>query len=123
MGSAASYHAQIALTLPNTHEYKLVSFDENGRLILKLLKPKLDEAHKELGYILIDQGLKPAETLGHIGFKLLSDTISARLAEVKETGLASQMQQNILKVMDKRGVKLPNLVKEDINKRIADYHD
>lgn len=52
MGSAASYHAQIALTLPNhTHEYKLVSFDENGRLILKLLKPKLDEAHKELGYI------------------------------------------------------------------------
>ena len=72
---------------------------------------------------MIDQGLKAAETLGHIGFKLLSATISARLAEVKETGLASQMQQNILKVMDKRGVKLPNLVKEDINNRIADYHD
>jgi len=120
---AAAAHAGVALALPDTREYKLVETERDGRLKLSPKKPNLEQARTMLERVLIDDGSHAATSLGHIDFKRVTDRVAHRLECADEKGMAAKFQENILEVMKRRGVSLPDRVSMGIQKRIADLKD
>ncbi len=110
-------HAQVALEVPKLRDFKAMEFS-NGKPEVKVKEAQLEEASRNLQKVLVDKGAEVANTLGNIGFKQVCDTLSQELAEKGATETAAQVEKNVLKVMDKRGVKLPNKVKQEIESKV-----
>ena len=110
-------HAQVALEVPKLRDFKAMEFS-NGKPEVKVKEAQLEEASRNLQKVLVDKGAEVANTLGNIGFKQVCDTLSQELAEKGAEETAAQVEENVLKVMDKRGVKLPNKVKQEIESKV-----
>lgn len=110
-------HAEVALATPKLKNSKMMEFS-NGKPQVKVKDAKLEEASQQLQKVLVDHGAEAANTLGNIGFKQISDTLSQELAEKGATETAAEVEENVLKVMDKRGVKLPTEIKQEIESKV-----
>lgn len=110
-------HAEVALATPKLKDSKIMEFSD-GQLQVKVKDAKLEEASQQLQKVLLIQGAEAANTLGNIGFKQISDTLSQELAEKGATETAAEVEENVLQVMDKRSVKLPKKVKEEIESKV-----
>lgn len=113
----ASIHAQLALHMPDTRAYKLVSCRDKG-LDLKVLDSRIEEVESSLKQLLVNDGARAAQTLGHLEFKSISDRYTRALERVEEGGKAASMQKNVLTVLKKCKAKLPKTVRDEIKKRI-----
>lgn len=115
-------HAEVALATPKLKNSKMIEFSD-GKPQVKVQYAKLEEASQKLQKVLVDKGTEAANTLGNIGFKQISDTLSQELADQGAEETAVAVEENVLKVMDKRGVKLPKKVKEDIESKVKSFKD
>lgn len=113
-------HAHVALAAPKLKEFKTLEFSgKQTKIIVK--KANLEKASQELEKVLIDRGTESADTLGHIGFKQISDQLSQELVEKNEVETAIAVEENVLHVMNKRGVNLPDLVKKEIYSKLQTW--
>ncbi|NEQ39610.1 MAG: hypothetical protein F6K40_26490 [Okeania sp. SIO3I5] len=110
-------HAKVALALPKLKNFKTVDFS-NGQPQVKVQDAKLEEASQELQKVLVEKGTETADTLGNIGFKQISDQLSQELEDKQDNKTAVAIQENVIQVMDKRGVKLPTQVKQEIESKV-----
>lgn len=116
----AATHAQVALASPKLKDFKTMDFS-NQQPVIRVKNAELEEASQELKKVLIDRGVKSADTLGHICFKQISDKLSQELANQDEKKTAVAVEENILQVMNKRGVTLPAPVEEEIQSKIQSW--
>ncbi len=110
-------HAEVALEVPKLKDFKTMEF-EDGQNQVKVKDAKLEEASQKLQKVLVDKGAEAANTLGHIGFQQLSDQLSQELSDKGADESAVAVEENVLKVMDERGVKLPTKVKQEIESKV-----
>ncbi|NEP86194.1 MAG: hypothetical protein F6K18_04810 [Okeania sp. SIO2C2] len=115
--ASAVPHAQVALAVPKLKKFKTMDFS-NGQPQVKVQDAKLEEASQELQKVLVEKGTETANTLGNIGFKQISDQLSQELADKQDNKTAAAIEENVLQVMDKRGVKLPTQVKQEIESKL-----
>ena len=113
-------HAQVALAAPKLKNFKTMDFSDRQPKI-RVKKAELEEASQELKKVLIDSGTESANTLGHICFKQISEKLSQELATHNEKKIAVAVEENILQVMNKRGVTLPAPVKKEIQSKIHSW--
>ncbi len=90
-------------------------------LVLKVLEPRMTEAHDRYEQLLIKDGARAAQTLGHIGFKRVTDKLCDGLEKDENVEGAAIFQENILQVMNARKATLPEDVHKAIQDRISRY--
>ena len=110
-------HAQVALEVPKLRDFKTMDFS-NGHPQVRVESAKLEEASRNLQTVLVEKGTETVNTLGNIVFQQLSDTLSQELADKHDNRTAVAVEENVLKVMNKRGVKLPKKVKQEIESKV-----
>ncbi len=113
-------HAQVALEVPKLRNFKTMEF-HNGKPQVTVQDAKLEEASQQLHKVLVDNGTETVNILGNIGFKQVCDTLSQELAEKGAEETAAAVGENVLKVMDKRRVKLPTKVKQEIESKVESW--
>jgi hypothetical protein len=117
---AAAQHAAVALNLPSAGEYKLVEVDASGQSKIHL--HKADAAAVEaVKKVLVANAEKAIATLGHIAFRQKVDELSRKTAAAGDAATAKAAQTALLATLEKRGVKLPAAVREEIDKKVAGY--
>ncbi|MCP4658158.1 MAG: hypothetical protein GY856_22330, partial [bacterium] len=116
----AARHAEVAVNLPESGEYKLVEFDARGQGKLNLQKPTaagVQGAKKAL----VDNAAATVETMGHIAYKEQMDQFSQKAASQGDTNTAVAAQRAMLAVLDKRGVRLPGAVQQEVSKKLKEF--
>ncbi|WP_428265880.1 hypothetical protein [Haliangium sp.] len=118
--SKAAVHAELALNLPDAGEYKLLEFDEAGdkRIVDKAPRAQAAAAAQR---VLTDKADVAAETLGHIGLNKTSAALGRALARAGDKAGAKAVRQGFLDTMQRRGVKLPDQVKQRVADEIATF--
>lgn len=122
-------HARVALATPLMREYKQLVLPSDRQQYLrpaaeiggkiKVSRPKIDEARKELSIALIDQAEVAAVTLGHIDTKYHVDRFSQCLADHGHTKEAAAAQDSLHQTLASRQV-LPEVL-EHIKDRRNSY--
>ena len=115
--SNAVPHAQVALEMPKLKDFKSIDFS-NGKPQIRVENAKLEEAIRQLQKVLVDKGTDSVNTLGNITFKQISEKLCQELADKHDNRTAAAIEENVLQVMDKRGVKLPSQVKQEIESKV-----
>ena len=110
-------HAQVALEVPKLKDFKTMDFS-NGQPQVRVQAAELEKASQKLQKVLVEKGIETVKTLGHIAFKQISDKLSQELAAKQENRTAAAVEENVLQVMNKRGVKLPTQVKQEIESKL-----
>jgi hypothetical protein len=110
-------HAQVALEVPKLENFKTMDFS-NGEYHVRVKEAKLEEASQKLQQVLIEDGTNAADTLGNIPFKHLSDQLCDQLAAKDDPQTAAAVAENVLQVMEKRSVKLPTPVRQEIESKV-----
>ncbi len=110
-------HAQVALEVPKLKDFKTMDFS-NGHPQVRVEAAKLEEASRNLQTVLVEKGTETVNTLGNIAFQRISDTLSQELADKQDNRTAVAVEENVLKVMNERGVKLPQKVKQEIESKV-----
>ncbi|MDJ0599356.1 MAG: hypothetical protein QNJ37_11000 [Crocosphaera sp.] len=113
----AVYHARVALEVPKLKDFKTMDFS-NGYPQVRVQEAKLEEASQNLQQVLLEKGTETANTLGNIAFKQISDALSQKLADKQDNRTAAAVEENVLQVMNKRGVKLPTQVTQEIESKV-----
>lgn len=108
-----SMHAQVALALPMTLDYKeldlgagidpMQTAQEIGAKI-KTSKPSADQARQQLSTALVKPGRSAAESLGHIDYKYYVDQFSNWLDDEGESSQALEVQTSLLQTLKARKV-------------------
>jgi len=119
-------HARVALAIPLMREYKQLVLPSDRQKDLrpaaevggkiKVSRPKIDEARKELSTALIDQAETAAVTLGHIDTKYYVDQFSQSLAEHGQTKEAAEAQDTLHQTLASRKV-LPEVLEQIKDRR------
>ncbi len=119
-------HARVALAIPLMHEYKQLVLRSDWQKDLrpaaevggkiKVSRPEIDEARKELSIALINQAETAAVTLGHIDTKYYTDQFSKCLADNGETKEAAEAQDTLHQTLASRKV-LPEVLEKIKDRR------
>ena len=119
-------HARVALAIPLMRENKQLVLPSDRQKDLrpaaevggkiKVSRPKLDEARKELSTALIEQAETAAVTLGHIDTKYYVDQFSGCLADHGETKEAAEAQDTLHQTLASRKV-LPEVLEQIKDRR------
>ena len=119
-----AYHARMSFAQSIASPYKRLELRKEdkplmsasaagGRIVVS--KPDVKTAKKEFSAALTTNANEAAESLGHINYKWYTDHYSDWLTDQGETAKATEVQDNLLKTLKKRGVIKPVL--QDIASR------
>lgn len=95
-------HAQVALALPLTKQYKIIGEDRR----LHLLPPNPEEARQSLAPSLLEHSHVAANTLGHIDYRYYMERFSNMMAfEYGEPEEALRVQEKLYQTLKERRVR------------------
>lgn len=97
-----AFHAKLALSNPSTRRYKLLNM--NGEKRFQTLDKDMGMVKSLLDEALFHDPQRSAETLGHIYYKKSVDKYSRTLFEEGEFESAARSQEDMLAVLQSRGV-------------------
>lgn len=95
-------HARLVLANPSSRKYKLLNISKGKRF--ETINRDMDQAKNMLNNALFQDPQKSAETLGHILYKKSVDKYSKTLFDEGEFEAAAQRQEDMLSVLQSRGV-------------------
>ncbi|MFV1983399.1 MAG: hypothetical protein ACC657_07650 [Thiohalomonadales bacterium] len=101
--SKAAQHAHIALAMPQTRDYKMLS-EKNGEIQINTLMAKVDETKSTLNSALLTNSDSVAQTLGHISYKRLMDDSANFLKQKGDDNAAQEYTELCYKTLSARGV-------------------
>ena len=115
----AAVHAKVALAMPNTKDgYKVMTINADGSKGITPKKANPKEGAEVMKKMLVEGGEKAAETMGNVAFQKISEKAAKHLKAQGNDAGAKELRQNVLTTMEKRGVKLPEKVKKDLEAKV-----
>ena len=104
-GTPAATHATIALAKPQTRDFKrLETGGGRGDMAITTTSANVQQAIDRVLPVLVDSAEAAADTLGHIDYRRTVETFSVAIADAGNTGLAADVQKNLIATMQQRGV-------------------
>ena len=111
--TAAAQQARLTLALPNLKTFKYLNISKPAKNLAEAIANKTakidghkaDEgARKILNDVLIQNGDRAADTLGHIAYKRCTDMLASTLADYDDISAAREIQKSSRRILQARSV-------------------